>query len=114
MRSSVPSLSTVGAVAGRVVGPVMASWLREGRQPPQAVLRIIEGYLHRVARPTYVGTLSLYVGWSLARVEEMLVALQDAGVVVPLTPDEKKQAGFRSDANVWRLVGKPDPAKARW
>ena len=88
--------------------------LREGYQPPEAVLGIIEGYLHRVACPTYLGAVSLYIGWSLARTEQMMEILQDRGVVLPLDVVEKKQHGFRSDANVWRLVEKPTPAKARW
>ena len=90
------------------------NWLKEGRQPPQAVLGIIEGYLHRVACPTYLGAVSLYIGWSLARTEEMMEMLQERGIVVPLDLNEKKQQGFRSDANVWRLVEKPCVAKARW
>jgi len=92
----------------------MVSWLRDGKQPPQAVLGIIEGYLHRVACPTYLGAVSLYIGWSLERTQEMLEILQDRGIVVPMTVEEKRLAGIRSDANVWRLVEKPTPAKARW
>lgn len=90
------------------------TWLKDGKQPPQAVLGIIEGYLHRVACPTYLGTISLYIGWSLARTQEMLEMLQERGIVIPLDPEEKKQHRFRSDANVWRLVENPTPAKARW
>lgn len=92
----------------------MATWLKDSRQPPQVVLRLIESYLHRVASPVYVGAISLFVGWSLAQVEEMLVAMQDAGLVVLLTPEEKKAHCFSDGANVWRLVEKPTPAKARW
>jgi hypothetical protein len=115
MLTSSMNLRISGALsgAGRMVG-LMASWLREGKQPPQAALEIIVGYLHRVACPTYLGAISLFIGWSLDRTQQMLETLQDHNVVVPLTPEEKKQQGFRSDANVWRLVEEPTPAKARW
>lgn len=115
MLSSSSNLAISGAVsrAGRVVGQ-MVQWLKDGRQPPQAVLGIIEGYMHRVACPTYLGTISLYIGWSLDRTLEMMTTLQDRGIVVPLDPEEKKQMRFPSEANVWRLVEKPTPAKARW
>ena len=92
----------------------MGSWLKDGTLPPQAVLGIIEGYMHRVACPVYMGAVSMYIGWSLARTQEMLEVMQDRGLVVPLTPEEKKELGFRSDANVWRLIEPPTPAKARW
>jgi len=107
------SISSAVAGAGRVVG-LMSDWLKDKRPPPQAVLRIIEGYLHRVACPTYLGAISLYIGWSLDRTAQMLEQLQDRGVVVPLTPEERKSMGFPSEANVWRLVEAPTPAKARW
>ncbi len=90
------------------------SWLRDSRKPPQAVLGIIVGYLHRVACPTYLGAISLYIGWNLERTEQMLETLQDAGVVRPLTPEEKRSLGMRSDGNVWCLVEKPTPSKARF
>jgi hypothetical protein len=115
MLDSTSNLCIHGAItrAGRVVGQ-MVQWLKDGRQPPQAVLGIIEGYLHRVACPTYMGAISLYIGWSLDRTHEMLVTMQDRGIVAPLTAEERKEQGFPSDANVWRLVEKPTPAKARW
>ena len=95
----------------------MGSLLRDSRPPPQVVLGIIEGYLHRVARPEYVGAISLFIGWSLERTQQMLELMQDRGIVCKLTREELKAGGFldhRSDANVWRLVDEPSPAKARW
>jgi hypothetical protein len=115
MLNSTLNLSTNDAVvhAGRVVG-LMSTWLKDRLQPPQVVLGIIEGYMHRVACPVYLGAISLFVGWSLAQVEEMLNTMQDAGLVRPLTHEEKKQHAFREGDNVWCLVEKPTPAKARW
>jgi hypothetical protein len=92
----------------------MSEWLRDKRPPPQAVLGIIEGYLHRVACPTYLGAISLYIGWSLDRTTQMMEMLQDRGIVRPLTPEERKAHGFPSEANVWQLVETPTPAKARF
>jgi len=92
----------------------MASWLRDGKQPPQVVLEIIERYLHRVARPMYLGAISLYVGWSLARTQEMLETMQERGLVVPLDANGLKAHGFRDEDIVWHLVAKPTPAKAHW
>jgi len=92
----------------------MGSWRKDERHPPQAVLGIIEGLLHRVACPTYLGTISLYIGWSLDRTTQMMEILQDRGIVKPLTPEERKAMGFPSEANVWQLVEKPSVTKARW
>ena len=92
----------------------MMSWLKEGKLPPQAALEIIVGYLHRVACPVYLGTVSLFIGWSLDRTQQMLETLQERGIVVPLTTKEKKEHGFCNDANAWRLIEKPTPAKARF
>lgn len=91
-----------------------SSWLRDGGHPPQAVLGIIESYLHRVACPVYLGTISLYIGWSLARTEEMMIIMQDGGLVRPLTDDEKRASGYRIDGNIWCLNGKPELSKARF
>ena len=112
---SFANLSTDGTLlrAGGSLGS-MASLFRDGQKPPQKVLEIIVGYLHRVAHPTYMGILSLEVGWSLARTEEMLRHLEDLGEVHELTPEEKQAQGFRSDANLWTVVGKPRLCKARW
>jgi hypothetical protein len=92
----------------------MEKWLIDGRQPPQIVLRQIEGHLHRVACPLYLGAISLYIGWSLDRTHQMLEVLQTQGIVVPLGPPDLERHGFPAEANVWRLVEKPTPAKARW
>lgn len=70
--------------------------------------------MHRVACPVYVGTISLFVGWSLERTQQMLETMQDRGIVHPLTVEEKKKQGIREDANIWRLIDDPSPAKARW
>jgi hypothetical protein len=90
----------------------MASWLREGKEPPQAVLRIIEGYFHRAARPLYLGIVSLYIGWSLDRTQEMLDVLVTRGVIRPATDDEKLAQGFATDGIVYTLVGRPSLALA--
>jgi hypothetical protein len=115
MLGSTSNLCIHGAVsrAGKVVGQV-AQWLKDGHLPPQAVLGLIEGYMHRVACPVYLGAISLYIGWSLARTQEMMTILQDRGIVVPLAPEEKKKRGFRDDANVFVLTEPPHPSKAKW
>lgn len=70
--------------------------------------------MHRVACPTYLGAVSLYIGWSLARTEEMMQVMQDRGIVMLMSGSELRDHGLRVDANIWRLVEKPTPAKARW
>jgi hypothetical protein len=91
----------------------MASWLQEGKQPPQAVLGIIVGRMHRVAHPLYLGAISLYIGWSLDRTQQMMDVLHDRGIVVQLTPEQLVAAGMRDDGIVYRLTERPSPSKAR-
>jgi hypothetical protein len=92
----------------------VVTWLREGKEPPQKVLDLIVGYLHRVARPVYLGTLSLHIGYSLAQTEAFLIVLEERGIVRPMTIAEKTNHRFREDDNVFRLVDDPDPAKGKW
>jgi hypothetical protein len=85
---------------------------RDGQQPPQAALRIIEAYFNRVARPVYLGIVSLQVGWSLDRTQEMIDVLVAQGVVRPATPEEKREWGFAADGIVYTLYGPASPARA--
>lgn len=90
----------------------MATWLKEGKQPPQDVLRIIEGLFHRVASPIYLGAVSLHIGWSLARTEEMLHVMVDRGLIRKLSPVEKAQRLLPAEGDIYGLVGRPVLAKA--
>lgn len=90
----------------------MSVLFRNGQKPPQRALEIIVRYLNKVANPVYMGLISLEVGWSLARTEEMMELLEDRGVVRKLTPDDLRQRGYRSDANIYELIGKPELRKA--
>jgi hypothetical protein len=92
----------------------MASLFKGGQKPPQKVLEIIVGHMHRVAYPVYVGIVSLEINWSLARTQEMFDLLEEQGVVRPLTQEEKKAQHFPSVANVYVLTERPTPSKARW
>ena len=87
---------------------------RDGDVPPEHVLRIIVGFMHRVARPVYLGTVALEVGHSLARTQEMMEALEDRGEARAVGADEKRRLGFREDANVYAVVGEPVLNKARF
>jgi len=78
---------------------------RDGRRPPQKALEIIVGYMTRVAHPVYLGYVSLEVGYSLARTEEMMTILEDQGVVHKMTPEELKAVGYRDIANIYVLKG---------
>jgi len=59
--------------------------------PPPKVLEIIVDYMRRVARPSYLGFISLEIRWSLSRTKQALDKLVDQGLVRELTIDEKLQ-----------------------
>ncbi len=90
----------------------MAALFRNGLKPPPKVLEIIVRLFHRLAHPLYLGVISLEIGWSLARTQEMLDALEDRGVVRPMTVEEKVKSGYRDDAILYVLTEKPRPGKA--
>lgn len=70
----------------------MATWRPDdGMGPPQKVLEIIVDYMRRVARPSYLGFISLEIRWSLSRTKQALDKLVDQGLVKELTDDEKVQ-----------------------
>lgn len=71
-------------------------------------------HFHRVATPVYVGILSLEIGWSLARTEEMLQHLQEQKLLRPMTSEEKKSKKISDEANLWVLTGKAELSKARF
>lgn len=112
--SSLVSLSIDGAISNSTGGShgYMTSLFKNGQKPPTAALEIIERYFNRVARPVYLGTISLEIRWSLARTQEMLEHLTDEGIVRPLTDDEKFSSGFPVEANIYVLVGEPKLSKA--
>lgn len=66
----------------------------DGTGPSQKVLEIIVDYMKRVAKPTYLGIISLEIHWSLARTKQALDNLVDAGIIKELTHDDKKQLGL--------------------
>lgn len=80
---------------------------------PVAAQKIV-GYFHRVACPVYMGILALDTGYNLDQMETMLQALQDVGVLRPLTDDEKRARKIDVRGNVWVLIETPHPSKARW
>lgn len=84
------------------------------QEPTQAVLDLIMGYMHRVAKPLYIGLISLEIGWSLERTQYMLEELERRGETRLATNEEKQQHGLRLDSNVWTLVQAAQPSKAKW
>ena len=90
----------------------MSKLFRDGVSPSPQVLEIIVSYMNKVARPVYVGILSLEVRWSLARTQEMLDILEERGVVRPATVEEKLRWNCHSSANMYALVAKPSLSKA--
>jgi len=88
--------------------------LRDSRKYQPAVLEIILSIMHRMARPVYLGIISLDVGWSLARTQQMFDELEERGDVRPATLEEKRAHGMRTDAIVYTLTGPAMISKARW
>jgi len=84
----------------------MSSWLRDGTAPPPRALEIIIGHFDRVACPTYLGAISLEVGWSLARTQEMVTVLVHQGLVRELSIDEKRAMGGDADHTIYVRVSK--------
>jgi len=82
------------------------SWLRDGTKPPQRALEIITDYLDRVASPTYLGAISLEVGWSLARTQEMVTVLVERGLTRELSVGEKRAMGAGEDHLIYVRVTK--------
>lgn len=83
----------------------MTTWRPDdGRGPSQKVLELIVGYMERVARPAYMGIISLEIHWSLARTQEAMDRLEDAGLVRQLTLDEKRGRGLPDVANLYVLI----------
>lgn len=91
----------------------MGKLFRDGEKPSQRVLEIIVGYMNRVARPVYLGFVSLEIGWSLARTKEMLDFLEEKGIVRAVPHAELRSKGFREDAVVYELT-KLELSKARF
>ena len=88
--------------------------LRDSQKYPPAVLELILSIMHRMARPVYLGIISLEVGWSLARTQQMFDELEERGEVRPATLLEKREHGMRTDATVYTLTGPAMISKARW
>lgn len=92
----------------------MTRWFKDGREPPQAALEKIVSYFHRVDRPVYLGVLALEIRYSLDQTQAMFEALHDAGVLRPLSVEEKRARQLDERGNVWVLVEKAHPSKANW
>lgn len=92
----------------------MTKWFNEKNEPPQAALEKIVGYFHRVDRPVYLGVIALEIRYSLDQTLAMFEALHDAGVIRPLSDDEKRKFQIDIRGNVWTLVEKAHPSKANW
>lgn len=61
----------------------------------------------------YLGTIALEVHWSLERTQQMVDLLVDEHVLRQLTEDEKRQMMFPSGANMYVLIERASPSKAR-
>lgn len=92
----------------------MTKWFRDAKEPPQAALEKIVGYFHRVDRPVYLGFVALEIKYSLEQTRAMFEALHDAGVLRPLTVEEKRRHRIDERGDVWVLVDKAHPSKANW
>jgi len=92
----------------------MGKLFRDGQVPPQKVLEIIVGLMHRVTNPVYLGIISLEIRYSLARTQEMMELLEERGEVRQVTDDEKRAMKIRLDANLWTLTGPAQLSKARF
>jgi hypothetical protein len=77
------------------------SWSQTGVRPPQAALDRTVAFLKEQRSPTYMGAVSLLVGWSLARTQELLDVLQLDGSVHRLTDDELIAICLPVGSNVW-------------
>lgn len=82
----------------------MASLFRDGQRPPQKVLEIIMGCFRRYSSPLYLGIVSVEIGWSLARTQEMFDELIEQGLIRHATLDEKTAKKMYHDANVYVLL----------
>lgn len=78
--------------------------LRASHRAPQKVLEMIVGFIERVDRPVYLGHVSLEVGWSLERTQEMMDLLEEKGVVRKLTLEEKSAQHYPSVAHLYVLI----------
>lgn len=82
----------------------MASWRPDdGMGPSQKVLEIIVDYMRRVAKPSYLGFISLEIHWSLSRTKQALDKLTDQGLVKELTIGEKMQLRLPEEAILYVL-----------
>jgi hypothetical protein len=80
------------------------SYPKDDMSHPPAALEKIVSYFHRVTRPVYVGFVSVEIGYSLERTEAMMALLADAGVIRPLTTDEKASLRIVPSYHVWALA----------
>lgn len=92
----------------------MTRWFKDRKEPPQRALEKIVGYFHRVDRPVYLGYVALEIGYSLDQTQAMCEALHDAGVLRPLTTEEKQSLQIDVRGNLWVLVERAHPSKANW
>ena len=81
----------------------MGCTFRDGRLPPQKALGIITSYMWRMSTPVYLGILSVEVGWSLARTQEMMDHLQDEGTVRRLDEGQLRSFGLSPGSIVYAL-----------
>lgn len=71
---------------------------------PQRAIESIVYLLQRIAQPIYMGDISIEIGYSLNRTEEMLGYLESVGIVRKLLTSDLKKFGFREDTNVYVFV----------
>lgn len=92
----------------------MAPVFRDGSKLPQKALDLIVRRFHMVAKPMYLGEVSMVVSWSLSRTQEMLDELERLGTVRQLSLEEKLKGRFVADGNVYCLVESPKLSKAHF
>ena len=92
----------------------MTRWFKDRKEPPQRALEKIVGYFHRVDRPVYLGVVACEIGYSLDQTQSMFEALHDAGVLRPLTTEEKQSRQIDVRGNLWVLIDRAHPSKANW
>ncbi len=61
---------------------------------------------HKLRRPIFLGVLSLEIGRSLVRTEEIVNIMLDEGLLRSLTREELHALGAEIDAKVYVLAGK--------
>jgi hypothetical protein len=74
--------------------------------------KIVLRYMHRVARPSYLGNISIELGRSLGRTEAIVLQMCDEGLLRFLNRKELTAIGAEDSAVVCALVDRHNPTLA--